>query len=103
VLLKHRLGYDDSLDAFGVHGVGGAWGALATGLFATVGASGLIAGNLHQLWLQLLGLLAAGAYAVVVSLGIIYLLKVTLGLRVEPDEERMGLDQAAHSESGYNF
>jgi Amt family ammonium transporter len=103
VLLKHRLGYDDSLDAFGVHGVGGAWGALATGLFATVGASGLLAGNLHQLWLQLLGLLAAGAYAVVVSLGIIYLLKITLGLRVEPDEERMGLDQAAHSESGYNF
>jgi Amt family ammonium transporter len=103
VLVKHRLGYDDSLDAFGIHGVGGAWGALATGIFATVGAAGLIAGNAYQLWVQIIGLLAAGAYAVVVSLGIIYLLKITMGLRVEPDEERMGLDQAAHSESGYNF
>jgi len=103
VMMKHKLGYDDSLDAFGVHGVGGAWGALATGIFASVGATGLLAGNAHQLWVQLVGLVAAGAYAVVVSLVIIFVLKVTMGLRVEPDEERMGLDQAAHSESGYHF
>lgn len=103
VLLKHKLGYDDSLDAFGVHGLGGAWGAIATGIFATVGATGLIAGNGHQLMIQIVGVLAAGAYAVVVTLGIIFLLKVTIGLRVEQDEERMGLDQAAHSETGYNF
>jgi len=103
VLLKHKLGYDDSLDAFGVHGLGGAWGAIATGIFATVGAAGLIAGNAHQLWVQFVGVAAAAAYAVVVTLAIVFVLRVTMGLRVEDDEERMGLDQAAHSETGYNF
>jgi len=103
VMMKHKLGYDDSLDAFGVHGVGGAWGALATGIFASVGATGVIGGNLHQLWVQFLGLLAAGVYAVTVSLLIIFVLKITLGLRVAPDDERMGLDQSAHSESGYHL
>jgi Amt family ammonium transporter len=103
VMLKHKLGYDDSLDAFGVHGVGGAFGALATGIFATVGATGLLAGNFHQFVVQLIGVVAAGAYAVVVTIGILLLLKVTMGLRVTTDEERMGLDQTAHSESGYNI
>jgi Amt family ammonium transporter len=103
VMLKHKLGYDDSLDAFGVHGVGGAFGALATGIFATVGASGLLAGNFHQLVVQLIGVVAAGAYAVVVTIGILLALKATLGLRVATDEERMGLDQTEHSESGYNL
>jgi len=103
VMLKHKLGYDDSLDAFGVHGVGGAFGALATGIFATVGATGLLAGNFHQFVVQLIGVVAAGAYAVVVTIGILLLLKVTMGLRVTTDEERMGIDQTAHSESGYNI
>jgi Amt family ammonium transporter len=103
VMLKHKLGYDDSLDAFGVHGVGGAFGALATGIFASVGATGLFAGNVHQLLVQLIGVVAAGAYAVVVTVGILLLLKATMGLRVTTDEERMGLDQTAHSESGYNI
>ncbi len=103
VLMKHKLGYDDSLDAFGVHGVGGAFGALATGVFASVGATGLLAGNAHQLWIQFVSVVAAGAYAVVVTLILVYVLKVTMGLRVEDDEERMGLDQSSHSESGYNF
>lgn len=103
VLLKHKLRYDDSLDAFGIHGLGGAWGAIATGIFATVGATGLLAGNFHQLWVQVYGLLAAGAYAVVVTMVIIYGLKFTLGLRVSEEDERKGLDQVAHSESGYNF
>jgi Amt family ammonium transporter len=103
VMLKHKLHYDDSLDAFGVHGVGGAFGALATGVFATVGATGLIAGNLHQLWVQIVGVVAAGAYAVVMTCVILAVLKAVMGLRVEGDEERMGLDQTAHSESGYNF
>jgi len=102
VMLKHKLGYDDSLDAFGIHGLGGAWGAIATGIFATVGATGLIAGNLHQLLVQLIGVVAAGAYAVVMTLAIVYVLKVTMGLRVEKDDERMGLDQVAHSESAYS-
>jgi Amt family ammonium transporter len=103
VMLKHKLGYDDSLDAFGVHGVGGAWGAIATGIFATVGATGLIAGNFHQLWVQVIGVVAAGGYAVVMTLAIIFVLKATMGLRIEKDDERMGLDQAAHSETGYNY
>jgi Amt family ammonium transporter len=103
VMMKHKFGYDDSLDAFGVHGVGGAWGAVATGLFATVGATGAIGGNFHQVWVQVVGLLAVGAYAVIVTLVLVCLLKVTMGLRVEADDERMGLDQTAHSESGYNI
>ena len=103
VMLKHKLGYDDSLDAFGVHGVGGAFGAVATGVFATVGATGLLAGNFHQFVVQIVGVVAAGAYAVAVTAAILLALKVTMGLRVTTDEERMGLDQVAHSESGYNL
>ena len=103
VMLKHKLGYDDSLDAFGVHGVGGAFGAVATGVFASVGATGLIGGNLHQVWVQLVGVAAAGGYAVAVTCLLLVVLKATMGLRVDLDEERMGLDQSAHSETGYNF
>ena len=103
VMMKHRLGYDDSLDAFGIHGVGGAWGAIATGIFATVGATGLIGGNFHQLWVQLIGVVAAGVYAVVVTMILIFVLGKLMGLRVEKDDERMGLDQSSHSETGYNF
>jgi len=103
VMLKHKLGYDDSLDAFGVHGVGGAFGALATGVFASVGATGLLAGNFHQFWVQLIGVVAAGAYAVVVTAVLLVVLRATMGLRVERDEEVMGLDQSAHSEAGYNI
>jgi len=103
VMMKHRFGYDDSLDAFGVHGMGGAWGAIATGIFASVGATGLIGGNVHQLLVQLLGVVAAGAYAVVVTWVLLFVLGKVMGLRVEKDDERMGLDQSAHSETGYNY
>ncbi|NLV25452.1 MAG: ammonium transporter [Deltaproteobacteria bacterium] len=103
VLMKHKFGYDDSLDAFGVHGVGGAFGALATGVFASVGATGLLLGNLHQLWVQFIGVAVAGTYAVVVTLMILKLLKVTMGLRVSEEEEMVGLDKTVHSESGYNL
>jgi Amt family ammonium transporter len=103
VMLKHKLGYDDSLDAFGIHGVGGAFGALATGVFASVGATGVIGGNFHQLWIQVVGVVAAGTYAVVMTGLILLVLKATMGLRVSVDDERMGLDQVAHSESGYNI
>ncbi len=103
VMMKHRLGYDDSLDAFGVHGIGGAWGAIATGIFASVGATGLIGGNFQQFGVQVLGVVAAGAYAVIVTLVLLFVLEKTMGLRVENDDERMGLDQSSHSESGYNI
>jgi ammonium transporter, Amt family len=103
ILLKAKLKYDDSLDAFGVHGIGGTFGAILTGVFATVGATGLLAGNAKQLMIQLIAVLAAGAYAVVVTLIITFVLDKTIGLRVEKEDEIMGLDQTQHSESGYNM
>jgi Amt family ammonium transporter len=103
VMLKHKIGYDDSLDAFGVHGVGGAFGAVATGIFATVGAGSLLTGDLHQFWVQIIGVLAAGAYAVIVTVALLWILKKTIGLRVSHDEEIIGLDQTLHSEKGYDL
>jgi Amt family ammonium transporter len=102
ILLKAKLKYDDSLDAFGVHGIGGTFGALVTGVFATVGATGLLAGNMDQFVTQVIAVVAAGAYAFVVTLGIAFVLHKTIGLRVEKEDEIMGLDQTQHSESAYN-
>jgi Amt family ammonium transporter len=102
VMMKAKLKYDDSLDAFGVHGVGGTFGALITGVLATVGATGLTSGNVGQFLTQLTAVGAAGAYAFVVTLAIAFVLKVTIGLRVEKEDEIMGLDQTQHSESAYN-
>ncbi len=107
VMMKGRFGYDDSLDAFGVHGIGGTWGALATGVFAVSavgGTSGLIeAGNFVQLWKQTEGVLATIVYAGIVTFVLAKLLDATLGLRVGEDEERSGLDLSAHGETGYDF
>ena len=103
ILLKAKLKYDDSLDAFGVHGIGGTFGAILTGVFATVGATGLLAGNAKQLMIQLIAIVAAGAYAFIVTLIIAFLLDKTIGLRVDKEDEIMGLDQTQHSESGYNM
>lgn len=103
VMLKGKLGYDDSLDVFGVHGVGGTTGALLTGVFATVGAAGLLSGNSHQLFLQFEGAAITMAYAVVCTLAIGFVLDKTLGLKVSVSEENIGLDQTQHGEKGYNF
>jgi len=103
ILVKAKLKYDDSLDAFGVHGVGGTFGAIATGVLATVGAKGLIAGEPKQVITQLIAIGAAGAYAFIVTLVIAFVLEKTIGLRVEKEDEIMGLDQTQHSESGYNM
>jgi len=103
ILLKAKLKYDDSLDAFGVHGIGGTFGAIMTGVFATVGATGLLAGNFKQLMTQLIAVVAAGAYAFIVTLIIAFVLDKTIGLRVDKEDEIMGLDQTQHSESGYNM
>lgn len=103
VLLKAKLKYDDSLDAFGIHGVGGAFGAIATGAFATVGATGLIAGNTAQFFSQIIAVAAAGAYAFVVTCVIAFVIDKTIGLRVDKEDEIIGLDQTQHSESGYNL
>jgi Amt family ammonium transporter len=102
VLMKARLKYDDSLDAFGVHGIGGTTGAILTGVFATVGATGLMSGNVKQFVTQLVAVGAAGVYAFVVTLAIAFVLHKTIGLRVEKEDEIMGLDQTQHSESAYN-
>lgn len=103
IIIKAKLKYDDSLDAFGVHGVGGTFGAIATGVLATVGAKGLIAGEPKQVVTQIIGVVAAGAYAFIVTTIIAFILDKTIGLRVEKEDEIMGLDQTQHSESGYNM
>lgn len=102
VLMKAKLKYDDSLDAFGIHGIGGTVGAILTGVFATVGATGLLSGNVKQFVVQLIAIGAAGAYAVVVTLIITFAIEKTIGLRVEKEDEIRGLDQTQHSESAYN-
>jgi ammonium transporter, Amt family len=107
VLLKERFGYDDSLDAFGVHGVGGIAGSLMLGLFAQklwnpAGADGLLAArNGHFLSVQLFAVGVAVVYTVVVTWGLLKLLDATVGLRVKPDVEREGLDVNLHGEAGY--
>jgi Amt family ammonium transporter len=104
--LKHMLGYDDSLDAFGVHGVGGTLGAILTGVFALEavnGKKGLVDGNPHQVVNQLI---ATGMTWVVAGVGSLVLLKIVdaiTGLRVTEGDEYSGLDLSQHGESGYNF
>jgi Amt family ammonium transporter len=106
VLLKNRFGYDDSLDAFGVHGVGGLAGALLTGVFAQkalneAGADGALFGNVKQLGVQALACAASGIYAAVVTFGILKLIGATIGLRVADHDEREGLDTSQHGEEAY--
>jgi len=101
--LKHMFGYDDSLDAFGVHGVGGAVGAVLTGVFAVAwvggeGKAGLIDGNAHQVITQLYGIGVTAGYCAIATLIILKLIDVTLGLRVEAEIERDGMDLAIHGE-----
>jgi ammonium transporter, Amt family len=106
VVSKERFGYDDSLDAFGVHGVGGALGALLTGVFASkalnkAGGDGLIYGNAAQLGTQAIGLLAVGVYAAAVTWVLLKIIDKTMGLRVPVPDEREGLDSTEHGETGY--
>jgi len=108
VVTKSRLGYDDSLDVVGIHGVGGTWGALATGLFASTavnpdGADGLLFGNAAQLWVQFLSVLATCVFAFVMTVIIVKILDWTIGLRVDDEDEVRGLDITQHSETGYSL
>jgi Amt family ammonium transporter len=108
VLLKSRLGYDDSLDVVGIHGLGGTWGALATGLFASTainpdGANGLIFGNPGQLWTQFVSIIATMIFAFVMTFIILKVLDLIMGLRVSDEEEEKGLDISLHNEGGYTF
>jgi Amt family ammonium transporter len=106
--IKRKIGYDDSLDAFGVHGMCGIWGALATGIFANPAinenARGLIYGNPKQLWIQLISIVATAGYTAVVTLIIVFITKaVTGGLRVDKEEEIAGLDSAIHGERAFEL
>jgi Amt family ammonium transporter len=106
VQMRHRLHLDDTLDVVGVHGVGGAWGMIATGLFAAVavnaaGADGLIHGNPGQLGAQAAAVAVTLGYSLVMTLVILRVLDAVIGLRVSEEEERMGLDLSQHGERAY--
>ena len=106
VVSKERLGYDDTLDAFGVHGVGGALGAVLTGVFASkafnkAGADGALYGNPGQVLTQLLGVVAVGVYAAAVTYVLLKIIDKVIGLRVPVADEREGLDSTEHGETGY--
>ena len=103
VELKGKFGYDDSLDVFGVHGVGGMTGALLTGIFASIGATGLLLGNSSQLVTQLEGVVASAVYASVCTLILGFVINKTMGLKVSESEENIGLDQTQHGEVAYNI
>ncbi|MCG6916556.1 MAG: ammonium transporter [Deltaproteobacteria bacterium] len=108
VMAKAKLGYDDSLDVVGIHGVGGTWGALATGLFASTvvnadGANGLFFGNPGQLWIQFLSVIVTCLFTFTMTLAILKVLDLIMGLKVSEEEEIRGLDVTQHSEAGYSF
>jgi len=107
VMAKSKLGYDDSLDVVGIHGVGGTWGALATGLFASkainaAGNDGLFYGNPGLLGTQAIAVLAAWGFAFVGTFLILKIVDATIGLRVSHDDERNGLDITQHEERAYS-
>lgn len=106
--LKNKLGYDDSLDVFGIHGLNGIWGTFATGLFANPSvnptAKGVLYGNFLQVLIQLEGIVLAIIYTVFVTVVLFYIVSfITKGSRVAEEEETMGLDEAVHGERGFNL
>ncbi len=106
--LKHKFSYDDSLDAFGVHGIGGIWGTLATGLFASkainaAGSDGLFFGNYKQFLLQLSATAVTVAYAFIVSWIIYKIVDLVVGVRVAEKDEAMGIDLTQHNERAYTM
>ena len=103
VIIKLKLGYDDSLDVFGIHAVGGAWGALGTGLFVTIGGTGLLTGNLQQVCVQLVGIGAAATYSFIITYILVIIIDKTIGFRVNEEDEEMGLDTTQHGETGFNL
>jgi Amt family ammonium transporter len=108
VVLKGKLGYDDSLDVVGVHGFGGTWGALATGLFASkavnpAGADGLFFGNGGQLFVQFVSVIVTMVFAFVMTLILLKVVDLLIGIRVDSEDEERGLDISLHNEKGYTF
>jgi Amt family ammonium transporter len=107
-VVKEKLGYDDSLDAFGVHGIGGIIGSILTGVFATrvitgaEGVQGALYGDWHQLWVQTVATVVAMIYSAVLTVIIFYIVDKTVGVRVSPRVEEEGLDIYEHGEMPYN-
>lgn len=102
ILLKGKLGYDDSLDAFGIHGVGGALGAILTGVFAlSLGAGVATRGD--QILVQVISVVATGAYSFIVSVILVFLIDKTIGFRISEEKEIAGLDSEIHGEKGYEL
>jgi Amt family ammonium transporter len=106
-IVKERFGFDDALDVFAVHGVGGIWGALATGLFASSkiqdGYDGLFYGNAEQLWKQAVAVVVVASFAAFATFVILKAIEYTIGLRVPAEEEVAGLDPTTHGELGYQL
>jgi Amt family ammonium transporter len=106
-IMKKKFGYDDALDAFGCHGIGGTWGAIATGIFASkainpLGGNGLIHGNIHLLGVQCFSVIVTYAYAAIATFIILKVVNVFFKLRAYEDEEVSGLDISMHGEKAYN-
>ena len=109
--VKRKFGYDDALDVFGVHGMGGTMGAILTGVFATKGISdlrmgkamGLVDGDAGQVLNQVIAVLISWGLAIIGTLIILKICDVVLGLRVDAQQETHGLDLSMHGEEGYNF
>ncbi|EWH23682.1 ammonium transporter [Bacillus haynesii] len=104
--LKKKFGYDDALDAFGLHGLGGTWGGIATGLFATTsvnadGANGFFYGDISLLWKQLIAIAATYLFVAIVTYAIIKIVSIFFKLRASEDEESLGLDLTLHGEKAY--
>ena len=105
-VLKSKLGYDDALDVFGVHGLSGVWGAIATGIFASPAineAAGLVFGNPSQVTVQIISIIVTAVYAGLITLILAKALDKTIGLRVDERTEVDGLDSHLHEESGYRL
>lgn len=101
IYLKGKFGYDDTLDAFGIHGVGGAFGAILTGIFALELAEGVSRGS--QIYVQFLSVIATGLYSFVVSYILALAIDRTIGFRIDEEKEISGLDQEIHGEKGYDI
>ena len=109
VRLRARIGFDDSLDVVGVHGVGGMWGAVATGLFANATVSGLryadgvFQGEWNRLTDALIGIVAVGGYSFIVTFILLKVLDLTMGIRASEEDEDLGLDVTQHGERAYTL
>ncbi|MDP4292115.1 MAG: ammonia channel protein, partial [Bacteroidota bacterium] len=106
-IVKQKMGYDDSLDAFGVHGIGGIVGAVLTGVFATPAVqaaySGLLFGNVHQFLVQLIAVSVTFVYSGVMTLILYLVVEKLVGLRANKQEEAIGLDETMHNETAYTI